>query len=1637
MEVSSARLYERTSEARKERRNPNIDDWQLQRWAYLGHSVQHGSLLSELCYPGADIKYVGNVRVIFSEKFSLGEGSNETRVFLGLTKDGYGKAVKRIRRDNFLQPALYEKKILNEFNAKNSQYIVKYYFIEEDTGSEYVYLILDLCEESLEKFVKDSNIHYLQKALPDILRQILNGLADLHSGPCPILHRDLKPSNVLRDVDGKFLIVDFGISRILKNGSETHKSICNRGTQYWIAPEAYCETEDSNEARYKKKSDVYNAGMVAYYVATKGKHPFGTKRHRLDNMLNGEPVGLDEIKDETLKDLLSWMLRLQPEERPSANEALKHPFLMSDDEKFYFLCKVGVLQSIKTNDPQSSIVQQLNIESSNWKSQMDNDVYEYLVNGREYGSSWTECLRLIQNIGMHWNDRPRPLPQPEPFYKIGDHKTYFLKTFPNLSVRVHAAFRSNKKLKNDLVLKDKDDDVKENINTYGNEMSAISDKETSVIDNSHIVKDTVEAGQELQLQEWNFFGESTKHRKMFLKLCEYGASAFRKVKHVGDVRVIFSDEFCIGRGNDGTRVFLGLRNDGYGKAVKRIRRDNFIDLTRREKEILNELNAKESKYIVNYSYLEEDNDTEYVYLILDLCEESLESFVKSSTLSDLQKVLPEILRPILQGLAYLHSGPQPILHCNLKPSNVLRDSQGKFLIADFGIKAKANVGTEFWYSPESYCKEEDSFDKARYKTKSDVMNAGMVASYVATKGKHPFGTKRHRLDNMLNGEPVGLDEVKDETLKDLLSWMLKLQPEERPSANEALNHPFLMSDDEKFYFLCKVGDLQSIQQLNIESSNWKSQMDNDVYEYLVNGREYGSSWTECLRLIRNISMHWNDRPRPLLQTEPFYKIGDYKAYFLKTFPSLPVRVHAAVRSNEEFKENPQLKEEWKYIDESTKHRELLLKLIEYGRNPSVEVKEVGNVRVIFSDEFCIGERSGATRVYLGLDKDGYGKAVKRIHRDSCIKLAHYEKKILNELNANESKYVVNYFFLEDTGTEYVYWILDLCEESLESFVKSSCLSDLLKALPDILRQILKGLADLYSGPNPILHRNLKPSNVLRDAKSKFLIADFDISQIKKNDSTTYRSNTFRGTEDWIAPESYCEVDDSVNKARYERRSDVYNAGMVAYYIVTKGKHPFGSKRYRLDNMLNGNPVGWDEIKDETLKDLLSWMLNLKPEDRPSASEALKHPFLMSDNEKFDLLCNVGNLQEIKTSDSQSIVVQRLNSETLDWRSQMDSDVYDYLVNGRTYESSWTECLRLIRNIEQHWNDRPRPPPELLCKIGDYRAYFLRTFPNLPVQVHAAVRSNEELKDNPKLKDCQLERWEYLGHSVQHRSLLSELCYPGRDIKHVGNVRVSFSDKFRLGEGSNETRVYLGLTKDGYGKAVKRIRRDNYHQPAHHERKILNEFNAKNSKYVVNYYFFEEDTGSEYVYLILDLCEESLEKFVKNSTVHDLQTALPDILRQILNGLADLHSGPDPILHRDLKPSNVLRGVDGKFLIADFGISRILKNGSETHKSICNRGAEYWIPPEAYCEAEDSNEARNEDSNEARYKKESDVYNAGIVAYYISTKRNHPFGTKLYRQINMINGNPVGLKEIMDETLKDLLSWMLNLKPEDRPSARRR
>ena len=199
--------------------------------------------------------------------------------------------------------------------------------------------------------------------------------------------------------------------------------------------------------------------------------------------------------------------------------------------------------------------------------------------------------------------------------------------------------------------------------------------------------------------------------------------------------------------------------------------------------------------------------------------------------------------------------------------------------------------------------------------------------------------------------------------------------------------------------------------------------------------------------------------------------------------------------------------------------------------------------------------------------------------------------------------------------------------------------------------------------------------------------------------------------------------------------------MIAFYVVTKGEHPFGEKPDRLRNLLDDEPVYLEKVKDPAAKDLISWMLSHNPKDRPLADEAQKHPYLQPKKQQFKMLCEVGNQREVKTGDNSSDVVKELNNDTTDWKTLMTPDVLNYLCfdfqkeREFCYDSSSTECLRLIRNVSQHWKDqtRPLPQPEAFYIVGDPQEYFLSIFPNLPTVVHRIVRSSN-WKERPDLKE---------------------------------------------------------------------------------------------------------------------------------------------------------------------------------------------------------------------------------------------------------------------------------------------------------------
>ena len=258
-------------------------------------------------------------------EFKIGNGSQATCVYVGVMNDGSEVAVKRMYRQGGEDTAKNEQKIVTQVDTTKSPFILSYrHFLHDDN---FMYFIVDLCEKTLKEHVQAQPIEYLRIYGPQMIKEILTGLEFLHGKG--ILHRDLKPTNILVDIEGHMKLADFGISRVL-NEDETTVQTEVKGTNGWMPAEVIDAINTGEQSHYKKKSDVQVTGMIAFFLLTKGEHPFGSSLDRMANILSDSPVNLDKLDNPSAKNFVSWLISHGIDDRPYAHEALTHSFVNGD-----------------------------------------------------------------------------------------------------------------------------------------------------------------------------------------------------------------------------------------------------------------------------------------------------------------------------------------------------------------------------------------------------------------------------------------------------------------------------------------------------------------------------------------------------------------------------------------------------------------------------------------------------------------------------------------------------------------------------------------------------------------------------------------------------------------------------------------------------------------------------------------------------------------------------------------------------------------------------------------------------------------------------------------------------------------------------------------------------------------------------------------------------------------------------------------------------------------------------------------------------------------------------------------------------------------------------------------------------------
>src|SRR5439155_25330664 len=88
----------------------------------------------------------------------------------------------------------------------------------------------------------------------------------------------------------------------------------------------------------------------------------------------------------------------------------------------------------------------------------------------------------------------------------------------------------------------------------------------------------------------------------------------------------------------------------------------------------------------------------------------------------------------------------------------------------------------------------------------------------------------------------------------------------------------------------------------------------------------------------------------------------------------------------------------------------------------------------------------------------------------------------------------------------------------------------------------------YAHERGIVHRDIKPGNILLDAKGEPHLTDFGLARLVETESTVTRTLEVLGTPSYIAPEQAVG-----NNAGVTSATDIYGLGAVLYHLLTE--HP--------------------------------------------------------------------------------------------------------------------------------------------------------------------------------------------------------------------------------------------------------------------------------------------------------------------------------------------------------------------------------------------------------------------------------------------------------------------------------------------------
>lgn len=207
------------------------------------------------------------------------------------------------------------------------------------------------------------------------------------------------------------------------------------------------------------------------------------------------------------------------------------------------------------------------------------------------------------------------------------------------------------------------------------------------------------------------------------------------------------------------------------------------------------------------------------------------------------------------------------------------------------------------------------------------------------------------------------------------------------------------------------------------------------------------------------------------------------------------------------------------------------------------------------------KRIGNFEIVKHLGKGGMGDVYQAIQQPLGRKVA---LKVLFSNNADDEESRKRFEIeakavsrLEHTNivSLYDYGIVNGLHYISMQYIEGSCLYDLIpkkgmsiERVIDYSKQICRGL--LYAHKNGVVHRDVKPQNIIIDKNNSCKITDFGIAQIFREKSITMTGIAV-GTPEYMSPEQ-------ASGKKITHCTDIYSLGILMYEMLT-GTVPFTGK----------------------------------------------------------------------------------------------------------------------------------------------------------------------------------------------------------------------------------------------------------------------------------------------------------------------------------------------------------------------------------------------------------------------------------------------------------------------------------------------